>query len=615
MNNPEKFYLEQKNIAEKKVAELKKKITLLSWARGLSFVIGVVATYFSFANFTIAISILVLVVSFAFLIYFIKFYLKCNEELKHFKRIILINENELKALGYDFSVFHSGDEFQKAAHDFSFDLDLFGENSVYQMINRANTDFGKNKVAGYFENPLRDSNKIIEIQNAVSELNLLNKWQQTFSANAMNANEEIKKTSYNLLTFREKTENKSVDISDLKLASNIGDVFSSNFWKLILIVLPSIVILSLVLGVLGIVPDSVVLLLSIFSLMVVGSKLKYINSVHNKVSKQSKIFKRYSVLLEMIEKEDFKSELLVQLQQKLEVEQKKSSEVLREFSKLLNSLDSRLNMLFGVISNSIVLWDIQVVRRIEIWNKKYSHNFDTWFDVIAEFEFLISLSAFAYNNPEFKFPKVSNEFAFSATELGHPSIPKQQRVCSDFAISEKTKTFIVTGANMAGKSTFLRTIGVNFILAQIGSVVCANEMIFSPICILTSIRITDSLSSNESYFYAELKRLKYIVELVESGEEALVIIDEMLRGTNSDDKHSGSEGLLRKLTKRNVITFLATHDVALGKLEDEFPDEVRNYCFEAEIKDDELFFDYKLKKGVSKNLNASFLMKKMKIIG
>lgn len=614
MQNPLEFYKLQLKNTEEIIQKLRKKLILLSWARGISFLLGFGLTYFAFATFSATIGVFALVISLTLLMFFVKKYLQRHEEMKHYKRIALINENELKALDYDFSVFATGDEFVNPKHDFSFDLDLFGNNSLYQMINRSSTRFGKNKVAEYLNNLLKDKTRIENTQKAVAELCKIPEWQQVFLSNAVNASNEVEKNNFNLLRFSTKKTKHSIDVQNLKKVTGTENIFSKLIWKILLIVLPAISILLMLLAFIGIIPDSVFFVYSMIMLGVVGGKLKYLNSVHSRVSKQSKIFKRYSVMLDVIEKEVFKSQLLIDLQEKLKIEDKKASVILRDFSKLLNAFDNRLNFLFAFVANALVLYDIQVVRRIEQWQKKYSANFDDWFEVIAEFEFLISLSTFAFNNPTFTFPTVSKEFAFESKDLGHPLISHNQRVTSDFAISKKTKTFIITGANMAGKSTFLRTIGSNSILAQIGSVVCAKEMVFSPIRILTSIRITDSLSSNESYFYAELKRLKYIVELVESGEEALIIIDEMLRGTNSEDKHSGSEGLLRKLTKRNVITFLATHDVALGKLENEFVDELKNYCFEAEIKNDELFFDYKLHNGVSQNLNASFLMKKMKII-
>jgi DNA mismatch repair ATPase MutS len=166
---------------------------------------------------------------------------------------------------------------------------------------------------------------------------------------------------------------------------------------------------------------------------------------------------------------------------------------------------------------------------------------------------------------------------------------------------------------MAGKSTFLRTVGVNMILALCGSSVCANKFKISPIELHTSIRTSDSVQKNESYFYAELKRLKVIIDRMKNGEKLFVIIDEMLRGTNSKDKHYGSQALIEQLIRLNGSGLLATHDIALGELAEKYPDNVRNFRFEVEIKNNELVFDYKLKNGISQNLNATFLMKKMGI--
>ncbi len=614
MQNPNTFYIEQKENAENKITELKKQLNLYAWCRGLWFVFSIFITYFTFTKSTKLTGLSVLVVVFLILVFFIKKYSKKNNILKHYQRIVKINEIELQVLDYNFDNLYSGNEFVQTNHDFSYDLDLFGESSVFQMISRANTKIGKQKVAKYLSKPLQNAQKINAIQKAVAEISGKGEWRQKFSAYAMHANEEAEKSNYNMFASSNKNKAKSTDFSKLKSLNKLKNVFGNTFWNITLIALPVAVVAVIVLAVMGIIPDSFILFISFFMLGVVGTKMKYINAVHNEVSKQAKIFARYSKLLEMIEKCDFESDLLCDMQQQLITKGKEASAILKEFAKLLNLLDGRLNILFAFLANATVLWDMQIVKRIEQWNKKYSTNFELWFDFIAEFEYLISLATFSFNNPSFVFPEISEKMAFDAKSLGHPMIPHKQRVTNDFAITDKTKTFIVTGANMAGKSTFLRTIGTNLILSQIGSVVCANQMKIKPMRILTSIRITDSLSSNESYFFAELKRLQYIVEIVEKGEEALVIIDEMLRGTNSHDKHAGSEGLLRKLTKLNVVSFLATHDVELGKLEQEFPNLLKNYCFEAEIKNDELFFDYRLRNGVSQNLNASFLMKKMKII-
>ncbi len=613
MQNPIDFYKQQLIETIQKLNSLKKKLLFYSVLRGVTFLIGAFVSFFSFKISGFAGSITI-VLFLSLLFYFVKKYHNLYNEIEHYKIIQEINENEIKALDYDFSVFETGEEFIDTNHDYTFDLDVYGKGSVYQMINRSSTEIGKNRTNEYFNNPKADTKKIQKRQKAIEELKKQINWRQQFNAKAKKTSLESKNSSYAFLSFSSKNTNKFSDIQDFVKLKSDEKQFISAFWKYFLVIIPIISILLILATSLGFIAFNILAIYIIILLTISGFKIKNINEFHNLISNRSKVFKRYSELLEMIEKQEFSADELKNLQAKLLIKQTKASKVLKDFSALLNALDNRLNVFFAFLSNGFLLWDIQVVRRIELWQDKYSVGIESWFDVIAEFEFLNSLANFAYNNPEFVFPDISDEFAFSSQEMGHPIIPKHVRVTNDFQISEKTKSFIITGANMAGKSTFLRTIGINFILAQLGSVVCAKKMIVSPIKIMTSIRISDSLSSNESYFYAELKRLKYIIEQIEKGQNALVIIDEMLRGTNSEDKHNGSVGLLKKIVNFNVITFLATHDVALGKLEEEFPDVIKNYCFEAEIINDELKFDYKIRTGISRNLNASFLMRKMKII-
>jgi len=235
---------------------------------------------------------------------------------------------------------------------------------------------------------------------------------------------------------------------------------------------------------------------------------------------------------------------------------------------------------------------------------------------LSEFESLLSFSVFAYNNQEsVSYPVISdNEFTFHAIELGHPLLHPSVRICNDISFSGTPSVLIITGANMAGKSTFLRTLSVNLILAMNGAPVCAKELVFTPCDIMSSIKIQDSLLNNESYFYAELLRIKDVIDHVKVNPRTLVILDEILRGTNTRDKHLGSVGLLEKLISLNSVVMIATHDLAIGELEKTYPDIVLNHCFEVELTNDQLIFDYKLKKGVSRKLNASFLMKKMGII-
>ncbi|MEA3452527.1 MAG: hypothetical protein U9Q83_11595 [Bacteroidota bacterium] len=592
------YYSQKLKEASIQLKITKKKLYTNAWFRGITFITAIVATIllFRYINQTIGFSSIFIFIT--ILLILIKKSSFLNQKTKYIKQLMQINQDELKALEYDFSPFYNGEEYINSSHNFSFDVDIFGENSIFQMLNRAFTSKGKKVMAKTLENPLTDASKIILKQKAVEELYSEKNLIQNFLTNAAISNNEEKKS----------------EIINPNSSNIFKDKFTGNLWKIILFIVPIISVSVITLAIINILHVNFIYFYSLFMLIIVGIFIKYINKIHNTLTKQSKIHKRYSELLFIIENNNFKSTELINLQQQLTKSNKSASQILKKYAQLLNALDNRLNFIFAFLSNTLVLWDIQTVRKIEIHNKKFMGDFDKWINVIAEFEVYCSLAVFKFNNPSYIFPVFTNNFDFNAKELGHPLIPINKIVKNDFAFSNQTRTFIITGANMAGKSTFLRTIAVNYILAQVGSVVCAKEMSVHPMNLITSIRISDSLNSDESYFYAELKRLQYIINEIEEKPNTLIIIDEMLRGTNSNDKHKGSKGLLQKLTNKKVISFLATHDVALGDLENQFPGKVKNYCFEAEIENNELSFNYKIKSGISQNLNASFLMKKMNII-
>jgi DNA mismatch repair ATPase MutS len=235
--------------------------------------------------------------------------------------------------------------------------------------------------------------------------------------------------------------------------------------------------------------------------------------------------------------------------------------------------------------------------------------------VIAETDALVSLGNLAYNQPGYVFPDVhSGGFIFHAERMGHPLLPPGKRVCNDLSLNGWSKVLVITGANMAGKSTFLRTVGVNLLLARLGAPVCAGRMIFTPVKVYTNMRTTDSLLKDESYFFAELKRTKAILDRLEGGERILVILDEMLKGTNSADKLSGSKALIARLLQLRAVALIATHDLKLSEMEVEYPQMVFNKCFEIKLEENDMVFDYLLRDGVTQTMNATFLMKKMGIV-
>jgi DNA mismatch repair ATPase MutS len=292
-----------------------------------------------------------------------------------------------------------------------------------------------------------------------------------------------------------------------------------------------------------------------------------------------------------------------------------ASKVFHQLKSLVEQFEYRQNILVGFFLNSFFLWDIRCVYKLWNWHNLHHKKLNEWLNVISETDAIISLANFANNHPEFIYPEIQeSDFIFQATTLGHPLLHKNKRICNDFEINGWSKVMIITGANMAGKSTFLRTVGVNLILARTGAPVCAEKMIFTPIEIYTNMRTTDSLLKDESYFYAELKRIKGVLDWLQKGERIFVILDEMLKGTNSVDKLNGSKELLRKLVQFKSVSLIATHDLKLSEMENEFPQQVFNKCFEIRIENDDLVFDYKLSDGVTKTMNATFLMKKMGII-
>ena len=212
------------------------------------------------------------------------------------------------------------------------------------------------------------------------------------------------------------------------------------------------------------------------------------------------------------------------------------------------------------------------------------------------------------------FRKLFQDYFFiEGKEIGHPLITKNKRVNNYIEIKHDGELMLVTGSNMAGKSTYLRSVGVNVILAMAGAPVCAKYFKVSHVQVISSMRITDNLAESTSTFYAELKKLKTIIEKVNAGEKVFILLDEILRGTNSLDRHTGSVALIKQLIKHHAAAIIATHDLELAKIKDEFPENIINYHFDVQVSNDELYFDYNLKPGVCNSLNASILMKKIGI--
>jgi ABC-type molybdenum transport system ATPase subunit/photorepair protein PhrA len=524
-------------------------------------------------------------------LFFINLYSNLKNKKQLLRELVCINSIELNCLEGDYLNLETGEEFIETAHFYSYDVDLFGKGSFFQFINRTSIKEGKLKLA-----KLLTSNNIENIktkQNTIKELVEKIDWRQQFSATA----NLIKVITPVELTLKWIEKNL---VSLPKTALLISNLFS---------------VITLVIFI-GICFDFLVfahLTLWIFvGLGVSGFYFKKVNIIYENTTKARATFNQYYRLLELIEKENYTSKILKNKLEILNTKPKPASEILKIFSKIIDALDQRNNLFFGFIGNSLFLWDLRQASKVEKWISIHKENVRKWFEVVAFFDSQNSLANFTFNHSNFIFPEIrASKTIIEATNLGHPLIENSKRIPNDYSIDSKS-IFIVTGSNMAGKSTFLRSVSLSVVMANIGLPVCASKMKYRPVKLITSMRTSDSLTNNTSYFFSELKRLRLIVEALEK-EHYFVVLDEILKGTNSIDKAEGAKKFLEKLMISNATGLIATHDLSLCSLADTYS-KIHNCYFDAEIIKDELYFDYKLKCGICKNRNASFLLKKMKII-
>lgn len=590
MQNPASFYKEQLEIHQTASKRIFKQLSLYSILRLTIFVLTGVGIYFTFQNWQIAAGIAVVgIASFLFLL---SRYTDLKSKRNLHKRLIVINEEELKIAKGDFYDRPDGEKFQNPKHFFSLDIDLFGKGSFFQFINRTAIKEGTKKLVNHLLS--NDINHIKPRQEAIKELATLPKWQQNYTAVAQGV--EIEHSAESIITW---LKNYKPFLGKTQYILTIG--FS----------IASLVILGL--GITEIIPISVIGYWLLLGLGITGIYWKKIDALAQHTGRAKDTFKQYALLLEAIESATFQSELLKSKQKLIQSEDQKASEIFSKFSKALDALDNRNNLISLVLGNGYLLLDIRYSYAVEKWITKYANKVDDWFEVVTFFDAYNSFGNYAFNHQDFTYPILTEEpVTILADGLGHPLLNSEKRVDSNLKLEEE-QFFIVTGANMAGKSTFLRTVALHIVMANVGLPICAKQSKYKPIKLITSMRTTDSLTDDSSYFFSELTRLKFVVDTIENDKNYFVILDEILKGTNSTDKAIGSRKFVEKLVKQNATGIIATHDLSLTEIETEL-EAVKNYYFDAEIINDELFFDYKLKQGVCQNMNASFLLKKMEII-
>lgn len=525
----------------------------------------------------------------------VKWYDKLEQKIIYYKALAKYNEDEILFLETNRSNYPTGKEYEDPHHPYSYDLDIFGDGGLFSYVNRVSTAFGRNALSKYLLQP--DISKIEERQQAIKELSAKVDFRQK------------------LYAYGSMQSSKEKDLQKLMTWSNDYKSYITKALYLLLMIFPLITIGSLLFYFFTESDFSFTVfnISFIVNLLIAFSFAKKITSQLSVSTSVTKILRSYKDQLRLIEQQSFQSPLLQQYQQQLKNANLTASHLLQKLAALFEYLETIINLLVSILLNGLFLFHVHILYFLGIWKNQHAQKINHWLQIIGEVESLNSFANLSYNNPEFCLPQIAAAPAFQAHELGHPLIKKEKRVANNISFNE-LQFVILTGSNMSGKSTFLRTLGINLVLARAGAAVCAGRMKLYPFDIFVSMRITDSLQDSESFFYAELKRLQSIIQHLQKDRKTFIILDEILRGTNSNDKRNGTIGLIRKLSRENTFGIIATHDVTVAEMTKEYPHYIAAKAFESSIINDELLFDYSLKDGVCTTLSASYLMKKMGVI-
>lgn len=508
--------------------------------------------------------------------------------------LVKINEEEIQYLSRKGIPFDNGVAYNDFTHPYAYDLDIYGDHSLFQNLNRTQTFIGRKTLASRLLK-LLPNKEIIKNQESIKELVPKLDWRQHFMALGKISNNT--KASYETIIRWSKSASAPLSKETLILSYVLPVLLGGTFAAYLITSNTTLL--------------SVFSFLFVFNLSFTGKFFKRITNEIQNADNVDKIITQYSIIVKNIENETFRSERLIELQQQLRKD-KTASDSLKQLSVLFSRMDSISNFVTTLLFNGLFLFHLHNLKALIKWKKENAEALAQWMDVIGEFELLNSLANFSFNNTDFTFPELNTDHHISFKDLSHPLLNPATRIGNDTAFQPQS-FMILTGSNMSGKSTFLRSLGINMVLAGIGAPVCATAANIHPMPVLVSMRLSDSLSDSESYFYAEIKRLKQIMDALQ-GQRAFVLLDEILRGTNSDDKRNGTIEVVKKIIGKNAIGAIATHDIEVCLTTNEYPDQLTNKCFEVEIINDDLHFDYKLRDGICKNRSATFLMKKMEII-
>ena len=594
MNRALSFYENEIKKYEDKIKELNKVINIISIIR-LGIVLAVIATgYYFFKAENIILLILSIVVGFLAFIIIAIFHNRKIKDRKESQLFISINKRGLDRISGNFkNVKDKGEEFLDEKHPFTSDLDVFGRNSLFQMINSTKTKFGREKLSEIIslkEIPTKE--EIIKRQEAIKELGEKVKWRQEI---------EVKSTL-------KKSGLKNID-ELLEWANSKKEI--KTLFKIVPYLFIALTIISIVLVTLRVLPITYLILVFMINYLVVKVLTKDLSEVISLFDIHKKDIEAYTNLLSLIDEEEFQSELLKELKGKLIDGNKNAVKEMKALKSLVDWLGDSTGNAYYLLLNVTILSDTFILRNLEEWRSLNGSKLRGWLEVMGEVEALASISNLAFDFDNWCYPEISIEDKLEGVEVAHPMLG-EKAVSNSFALNKKEgisrKVALITGSNMSGKSTFLRTLGINLLLSYIGAPVCAKSFSCSIFSIYTCMRTKDNLEESISSFYAEILRIKILIEAAKKGEKVFFLLDEIFKGTNSRDRHEGAKVLINQLVNNGAMGLVSTHDLELCDLE-ETRKWLKNYNFQEYYEDNKIKFDYKLREGKSKTQNAVHLMK------
>lgn len=591
-------YQENISSAELEIRKADRLINIYSFLRLGAITLGFFLIYQSLKFELIWLTELVFFLIVIFFGWLVSRQSRFEKKKKFSENIKAVNDNEIQSINAYKNIYPDGSEWQDDHHVYTSDLDIFGPGSLYQLINRCATLIGNAKLADWLLHP-SEAPVIRQRQEAVNELASRSGWKMKFQACLLFAKKPGEDHVGRLLQYLN---------ADTKPVSNALKFYV----KIIGWIFIPLVVFSFFMPVLWI----GVIIIAIINLFIIQVTSSITERTELLISKAGITLAGFSDSFHLIENDNWTSALCKMYASRLRGEQNDgiSSQVKR-----LSVLTNRMNLgsmpLIGFIVKVSMLWNLRQFFAIEEWKLNNKQNIAAAFDVIADFEALSSLAGLKINHSEYHFPEIADDphYTLIASSIGHPLISISSRVLNDFSLQDELKIDIITGSNMAGKSTFLRTLGINTVLALSGAPVCALFMRVTPMTVFSYMRIRDSLNENTSTFKAELDRLALLLQVLKKEEKVYFLIDEMLRGTNSVDKYKGSKAVIEKLIAEKGVGIVATHDLQIAHLEKDYPDYIRNFYFDIRVKGQEMQFDYKLKVGECKTFNATLLLKQLGI--